>query len=46
LEASVLQQSVAEVDIDGFTKDGVRIEIFSKLLDFIYTGQVAVASAG
>ena len=38
LEASVLQQSVAEVDIDGFTKDGVSIEIFRKLLDFIYTG--------
>ena len=26
------------MDIDGFTKDGVSIEIFRKLLDFVYTG--------
>jgi len=40
--ATTESSPVAEVDITGFTKDGVRIEIFSMLLDFIYTGSESV----
>ena len=39
-----LQPPVAAVNIDGFIKDGVRIEIFARLIDFVYTGIISPSS--